>query len=83
MTSPPLLAIHRTPAKWRPRVEEAVVGLDESAGLESDLLDVAAIDLARLADLPDSVLANSLRRIIREGEAMSDQYAIFQNVPPE
>jgi FXSXX-COOH protein len=56
-----------------------VVDLDESAGLESDLLDVAGIDLAQLADLPDSVLAAALRRIIREGETMSDQYAIFQN----
>lgn len=56
-----------------------MVGLDESAGLESDLLDVAGIDLAQLADLPDSVLATALRRIIREGETMSDQYAIFQN----
>lgn len=54
--------------------------MDEPAGLESDLLDVAGIDLARLADLPDSVLAAALRRIIREGERMSDQYAIFQNV---
>jgi FXSXX-COOH protein len=61
------------------RSQEAVVGLDESAGLESDLLDVAGIDLAQLADLPDSVLATALRRIIREGETMSDQYAIFQN----
>jgi FXSXX-COOH protein len=32
-----------------------------------------------VADLPDSVLANSLRRILSEGERMSDQYAIFQN----
>jgi FXSXX-COOH protein len=59
--------------------QEAVVDLDEPAGLESDLLDVAGIDLAQLADLPDSVLTAALRRIIREGERMSDQFAIFQN----
>ena len=56
-----------------------MVGLDESADVESDLVDVAGIDLERLAGLPDSVLANSLRRILDEGEKMSDQYAIFQN----
>lgn len=65
--------------KWRLERREAVVHLAESADLESDLVDVAGIDLARLADLPDSVLANSLRRILSEGERMSDQYAIFQN----
>jgi FXSXX-COOH protein len=61
------------------RSKEVVVGLDESADVESDLVDVAGIDLEQLAGLPDSVLANSLRRILDEGEKMSDQYAIFQN----
>lgn len=80
MTLPPPLVHLLGRPRSGDRSQEAVVDLDESVGLESDLLDVAGIDLARLADLPDSVLANSLRRIIHEGERMSDQYAIFQNV---
>lgn len=53
--------------------------MGEFADLESDLVDVAGIDLEQLATLPDSVLANSLRRILSEGEKMSDLYAIFQD----
>jgi FXSXX-COOH protein len=53
--------------------------LDEQSRLESDLVDVTGIDLDHLAALPDSVLADSLRRIFGESEKMSDQYAIFKN----
>ncbi|SDD66926.1 FxSxx-COOH cyclophane-containing RiPP peptide [Actinokineospora iranica] len=46
---------------------------------ESDLLDVTDLDLDRLAALPDTVLAASLRRILTEYDAVPDRYAAFQN----
>lgn len=53
-------------------------GQDEP-GLESDLVDLTGIDLERLCELPDSVLALSLRRILAENSVAREQYAGFQN----
>jgi FXSXX-COOH protein len=38
----------------------------ETPGLRSDLVDVTGIDLDELLELPDSVLTESLRRILRD-----------------
>ncbi|HEX6347278.1 FxSxx-COOH cyclophane-containing RiPP peptide [Umezawaea sp.] len=47
--------------------------------LESELLDVTGIDLARLDALPDDVLRASLRRVLAEDPEMPEQYAAFQS----
>lgn len=66
-----------------PAIGRGTVGrLDKSARLESDLIDVTGLDLDQLDALPESVLADSLRRIFDEGEQMSDQFAIFKNSMP-
>lgn len=44
---------------------------------ESDLVDLTGISLERIALLPDSVLAESLRRILAEGSDASERYAGF------
>jgi FXSXX-COOH protein len=53
--------------------------MDPDGVLESELIDVTGIDLARLEALPDSVLRASLRRILAENGEMPDQYAAFQS----
>ena len=51
----------------------------ETPGLRSDLVDVTGIDLDELLELPDSVLTESLRRILRDSGKPAKQYAVFQN----
>ena len=53
--------------------------MENDGVLESELLDVTGIDLARLEALPDAVLRASLRRILAEDLEMPDQYAAFQS----
>lgn len=53
--------------------------MTDAADLESDLLDIASIDLRQLADLPKSVLVTALRRVLAENDDLPDQYAAFQN----
>jgi len=53
--------------------------VDADGVLESELLDVTGIDLARLEALPDSALRASLRRILAENLETPDQYAAFQS----
>ncbi|MFD0923080.1 FxSxx-COOH cyclophane-containing RiPP peptide [Saccharopolyspora rosea] len=52
---------------------------DGEADLRSDLIDLTEVDLARLAELPSSALAVSLRRILQDDGTSPDQYASFQN----
>lgn len=50
---------------------------DESE-FESSLVDLTSISLERIALLPDSVLATSLRRILADDSDPAEQYAGFQ-----
>lgn len=55
---------------------------DHAAGdarIESELLDLTDLDLDRLAELPDSVLAASLRRVLSERVDLPQGYAGFEN----
>ena len=54
------------------------VGTDESE-LESGLVDLTGISLERIALLPDSALAASLRRILTDDSDATERYAGFQN----
>lgn len=49
------------------------------AGLRSDLVDLSGVDFGLLADLPESVLARSLERVLRDNTSATDHYASFQN----
>ncbi|HEX9335097.1 MAG TPA: FxSxx-COOH cyclophane-containing RiPP peptide [Pseudonocardiaceae bacterium] len=53
--------------------------MGESPDLRSDLIDVTGIDLDQLMDLPDSVLTESLLRILRDVSVPPNQYAKFQD----
>lgn len=54
------------------------MGHDE-AELRSDLVDLTGVDWNQLSEMPDSVLARSLRRVLRDNNNSVDQYASFQN----
>lgn len=57
-------------------------GADEEE-LRSDLVDLAGLDLDRLAELPDSALARALRRIRDQVDDSADSfYLAFQAGPP-
>lgn len=65
-----------------PRIRTEVapgVGTDDSE-LESDLVDLTGISLEKIALLPDSVLAESLRRILADDGDATERYAGFQDV---
>lgn len=49
------------------------------AGLRSDLVDLSGVDFDLLDDLPASVLARSLERVLRDNASPADHYASFQN----
>lgn len=55
------------------------MGTDESE-LESGLVDLTGISLERIALLPDSALAASLRRILTDDRDATERYAGFQNL---
>jgi FXSXX-COOH protein len=54
------------------------VSTEESA-FESDRVDLTGLPLERIALLPDSVLAASLRRILTDDSDPTEQYAGFQD----
>ncbi|MGH3548655.1 MAG: FxSxx-COOH cyclophane-containing RiPP peptide [Pseudonocardiaceae bacterium] len=54
------------------------MGIDES-GLESDLVNLTGISLEKIALLPDSVLAASLRRILASDGDGTEAYVGFQD----
>lgn len=54
------------------------VGQDES-GLDSDLVNLAGVDLEQFGAIPSSVLEISLRRIFAENSVAREQYAEFRN----
>lgn len=47
--------------------------------LESELLDVTGVDLARLADLPDTALRAALHRILVENDELPNRFAAFES----
>jgi FXSXX-COOH protein len=53
---------------------------DDFSDREPGLIDLTGVDLATLAELPDTVLAGSLRRVLTEAEEPADRYAGFQSV---
>jgi FXSXX-COOH protein len=55
---------------------------DDLSDREPGLIDLTDVDLARLAELPDTVLAGSLRRILTEAEEPADRYTGFQSALP-
>ncbi|GAA5060870.1 FXSXX-COOH protein [Thermocatellispora tengchongensis] len=64
-----------------PRAERAARGDgppgERPAGapvVRSDLVDLTGLDIERIAAMPPSVLAESLRRIYRENAGISDVY---------
>ena len=54
---------------------------DDDSLLLSDLVDLAHVDLNRLAELPESALAESLRRIFRESRGETEPMAGFKAAP--
>ncbi len=54
------------------------VSTDES-NVESDLMDLTGISLEKIALLPDSALAASLRRILTDSSDATEGYAGFQD----
>lgn len=50
----------------------------EESGFQSDRVDLTGLTLERIALLPDSVLAASLRRILTDDGDPTEQYASFQ-----
>ena len=50
----------------------------EKSGFESDWVDLTGLTLERIALLPDSVLAASLRRILADDGDLTEQYSSFQ-----
>jgi FXSXX-COOH protein len=52
---------------------------DEPVRRSSDLIDLAGLTLANVLSLDDSVVANSLRRILREIDQPQDAVAGFQS----
>jgi FXSXX-COOH protein len=59
-----------------------VAAEESSAGqeLQTELIDVTAVDLADFRLLDDSVLVGCLRRVLREAESPGDTLAGFQSV---
>ncbi len=57
---------------------EVAPGVSTESGFESDRVDLTGISLERIALLPDSVLAASLRRILTDDSDPTEQYAGFQ-----
>jgi FXSXX-COOH protein len=55
---------------------------EEDALLRSELVDLTGVDFGRLAALPESVLAASLRRIFREASEDAEPIAGFHSAPP-
>lgn len=53
--------------------------MDEEHVLESELLDVSDLDLAKLDALPGSALHLALRRVLAESEVAPDSYAAFES----
>ncbi|MFD7655014.1 FxSxx-COOH cyclophane-containing RiPP peptide [Actinosynnema sp. NPDC059797] len=51
----------------------------EEPVLESELLDVTGLDLARLADLPDTALRAALHRILAENAELPTRFAAFES----
>ncbi|MFD1152647.1 FxSxx-COOH cyclophane-containing RiPP peptide [Saccharothrix hoggarensis] len=51
----------------------------EEPVLESDLLDVTGVDLAVLAELPDTALRAALCRVLAENDALPDRFAAFES----
>lgn len=49
------------------------------AGLRSDLVDLSGVDFDLLDELPPSVLASALERVLRDNTSTTDHYASFQN----
>lgn len=47
---------------------------------ESDVVDLTGISLERIALLPDSVLAASLRRILADDGDATERYVGFQDI---
>lgn len=47
--------------------------------LESELLDVTGVDLARLAELPDTALRAALHRILVENAELPNRFAAFES----
>ncbi|MEU4768338.1 FxSxx-COOH cyclophane-containing RiPP peptide [Saccharothrix sp. NRRL B-16348] len=47
--------------------------------LESELLDVTGVDLARLAELPDTALRAALHRILAENAELPNRFAAFES----
>jgi FXSXX-COOH protein len=55
---------------------------EEDEPFRSDLVDLTGIDFGRLAALPESVLAASLRRIFREAVEDAEPIAGFHSASP-
>ena len=47
--------------------------------INSDLVDVADLSLEELADLPDTVLRASLRRVLAAPDSEAELFSMFSN----
>lgn len=52
--------------------------MEQSAEIESDLVDVNDLSLDQLAALPDTVLRTALRRALTAPDAEAEQFAMHQ-----
>jgi FXSXX-COOH protein len=52
-------------------------------GFQSDLIDLSGIDLDHLDDLPSTVFASAIHRILSESAEESTAYATFLNDRPD
>jgi FXSXX-COOH protein len=52
--------------------------VDDDVVLESDLVDVAGVDLERLEELPEPVLKRSLERLLRDRVDFPARYSIHE-----
>jgi FXSXX-COOH protein len=50
---------------------------DHAAELRSDLVDLTGLCLDQIDDLPETVLASSLRRILRENQEQPSAYTQY------
>jgi FXSXX-COOH protein len=55
---------------------------DDGGDLGLALIDLSGVDLARLAELPDTALAVSLRQILADDARLADRYSGFESALP-